>query len=78
MYWRNYICQVHNPLNLIERIPPFGKNPRELNDIFFYVGIPDNVGNILQFPSAKLARKPLGAEVRGSFTSPGYSFEAVS
>jgi len=64
--------------NLIERIPPFGKNPRELNDIFFYVGIPDNVGNILQFPSAKLARKPLGAEVRGSFTSPGYSFEAVS
>jgi hypothetical protein len=36
----------------------------ELSDIFFYVGIPDNIGISYAFPSTKLARTSLGAEVR--------------
>jgi hypothetical protein len=33
----------------------------ELNDIFFYVGIPDNVGISYAFASTKLAGKSPGA-----------------
>ncbi len=47
-----------------QTISPFGKNLRELQRDLLLRRIPDNVGISYAFPSAKLARKALGPEVR--------------
>ena len=40
-------------LGVTSNPPDLNKNPRDLNGVFVYVGIPNNIGMSYTFPSAK-------------------------